>query len=76
MKKIHRKSLQANSNMTVTYDVKNYITEPAPMQSEVQTALKQLPNKKELGPDGIPIELWKAGGEAAIKVLTVLCQHI
>ncbi|XP_037775545.1 uncharacterized protein LOC119572509 [Penaeus monodon] len=39
---------------------------------EVQQALKKMKNGKATGPDGIPIEAWKAMGEEGIGVLWML----
>ncbi|XP_037775543.1 uncharacterized protein LOC119572507 [Penaeus monodon] len=39
---------------------------------EVQQALKKMKNGKATGPDGIPIEAWKAMGEEGIDVLWML----
>ena len=39
-------------------------------------ALKDLTNRKSPGYDNIPIELFKAAGDAAAKMLTIICQRI
>ena len=39
-------------------------------------ALRHISNRKSAGCDGIPIELLKAGGEEAVKVMTGLCNCI
>ena len=46
------------------------------MQIEVKEALRHIYNRKSAGYDGIPIELLKAGGEEAVKVMTGLCNCI
>jgi hypothetical protein len=45
-------------------------------ESEVQEALKRMKGGKAMGPDGIPIELWKCLGDIAIVWLTKLFNHI
>ena len=42
----------------------------------MKEALRHISNRKSAGCDGIPIELLKAGGEEAVKVMTVLCNCI
>ena len=39
-------------------------------------ALRHISNRKSAGSDGVPIELLKAGGEEAVKVMTGLCNCI
>ena len=39
-------------------------------------ALKDLTNRKSSGYDNIPIELFKAAGDAAAEMLTIICQRI
>ena len=38
--------------------------------------IRELPNKKAPGPDGIAAELLKQGGKAAIEMTVALVQHI
>lgn len=38
--------------------------------------IRELPNKKAPGPDGIAAELIKQGGKAAIEMTVALVQHI
>ena len=40
------------------------------MEIELKEALRHISNRKSAGCDGIPIELLKAGGEEAVKVMT------
>ena len=42
------------------------------MEIEVKEALRHIYNRKLAGCDGMPIELLKAGGEEAVKVMTGL----
>jgi hypothetical protein len=46
------------------------------MKCEVRKALREITGNKSTGADELPIELIKAAGEAAITVLTALCQQI
>ena len=46
------------------------------MDIEVQEALRHIYNRKSAGCDGMPIELLKAGGEDAVKVMPGLCNSI
>ena len=41
----------------------------------MKEALRHISNRKSAGCDGIPIELLKAGGEEAVKVMTGLCKR-
>ena len=45
-------------------------------ESEVKEALKRMKGGKAMGPDGIPIEVWKCLGDIAIVWLTRLFNHI
>jgi hypothetical protein len=45
-------------------------------ESEVKKALKRMKGGKTMGPDGIPIEVWKCLGDIAIVWLTKLFNHI
>jgi hypothetical protein len=45
-------------------------------ESEVKEALKSMKGDKAMGPDGIPIEVWKCPGDIAIVWLTNLFNHI
>ena len=51
--------------------------EPLPiLKEEVEQAVKSLKGGKSPGPDNIPAELLKHGGEAVTDVLTTLCQKV
>ena len=50
--------------------------EPPPLRSEVEKALKELPNGKSPGVDQIPAELIKASGEEGVSVMHRLCCRI
>jgi hypothetical protein len=41
-------------------------------ESEVKNALKRMKGGKAMGPDGIPIEVWRILGDVAIVWLTKL----
>ena len=45
-------------------------------ESEVREALKRIKGGKAMGPDGIPIEMWRCLGDIAIVWLTKLFNHI
>ena len=45
-------------------------------ESEVREALKMMKGGKAMGPDGIPIEVWRCLGDIAIVRLTKLFNHI
>jgi hypothetical protein len=45
-------------------------------ESEVKEYLKRMKGGKAMGPDGIPIEVWKCVGDIAIVWLTKLFNHI
>ena len=59
-----------------TYTPREYEKEPHIMESEIQTALKDISNSKSPGDDGIQIELLKASGQEGIKILLKLCNKI
>src|SRR6218665_4126387 len=40
--------------------------EPQPLRSEIRRAIRQLSNGKAAGPDGVPAELFRHGGEATV----------
>ena len=50
--------------------------EPEVLESEIKDALRHISNRKAAGIDDIPIELLKAGGEEAVKVLTNMCNCV
>ena len=45
-------------------------------ESEVRETLKRMKGGKAIGPDGIPIEMWRCLGDIAIVWLTKLFNHI
>jgi hypothetical protein len=45
-------------------------------ESEVKDALKRMKGGKAMGPDGIPIEVWRTLGDVAIVWLTKLFNFI
>ena len=51
--------------------------EPLPiLECEVRNEILTLKNGKSPGPDNIPSELLKHGGESLIKIFTTMCQQI
>ena len=63
-------------NATDSFNENIYEDEPEVMEIEVKEALRHISNRKSAGCDGIPIELLKAGGEEAVKLMTSLCNCI
>ena len=63
-------------NATDSFNENIYEDEPEVMGIEVKEALRHISNRKSAGCDGIPIELLKAGGQEAVKVMTGLCNCI
>ena len=63
-------------NATDSFNENIYEDEPEVMEIEVKEALRHIYNRKSAGCDVIPIELLKAGGEEAVKVMTGLCNCI
>ena len=47
-----------------------------PTKEEIEATIRELPNKKAPGPDGIAAELLKQGGEPAVEMTVALVQHI
>ncbi|KAK3519564.1 hypothetical protein QTP86_015307, partial [Hemibagrus guttatus] len=45
-------------------------------KDEVRKALKRMKNGKAVGPDDIPVEVWKCLGEAAVEFLTSLFKRV
>jgi len=45
-------------------------------ESEVKKALKMMKSRKVVGPDGIPIEVWRCLGEVGVRWLTNLFNKI
>ncbi|KAK3516289.1 hypothetical protein QTP70_009366 [Hemibagrus guttatus] len=45
-------------------------------KDEVRKALKRMKSGKAVGPDGIPVEVWKRVGEAAVEFLTSLFNRV
>ena len=61
---------------TDSFNENIYEDEPEVMEIEVKEAIRHISNRKSAGCDGIPIELLKARGEEAVKVMTGLCNCI
>ena len=49
---------------------------PAITRNEVEVALKGMKLGKAMGPDGIPVEVWKSLGEEGVDILLDLLQKI
>ena len=49
---------------------------PAINRKEVDVALKRMKLGKAMGPDGIPVEVWKSLGEEGVDMLLDLLQNI
>jgi len=45
-------------------------------ESEVKEALKRMKSRKAVGPDRIPIEVWRCSGEVSVRWLTNLFNKI
>ncbi|KAK3556519.1 hypothetical protein QTP70_008285 [Hemibagrus guttatus] len=45
-------------------------------KDEVRKALKRMKSGKAVGPDDIPVEVWKCLGEAAVEFLASLCNRV
>jgi hypothetical protein len=70
-----RKSLSSwTTQLTLTGDLFGEFQE-----SEVNEALKKMKTRKTLGPDDIPIEVWRYLGDIAIvwltKLFNIICLH-
>ena len=65
-----------DSKITVRFEPAEYVHEPTILESEVREALEDISNNKAPGEDGLPIELFKAAGEEAVKALLALCQEV
>ena len=63
-------------NVNDTFIETVYEDEPEVLESEIKDALRHISNRKAAGIDDIPIELLKAGGEEAVKVLTNMCNCV
>ena len=49
---------------------------PAINREEVEVALKGMKHRKAMGPDGIPVEVWKSLGEEGVDMLLDLLHKI
>uniref|UniRef100_H3B2Y3 Reverse transcriptase domain-containing protein n=1 Tax=Latimeria chalumnae TaxID=7897 RepID=H3B2Y3_LATCH len=50
--------------------------EPPPTKAEVEKAIRMIKNGKATGPDGVPVELLKLGGDTVVDVLLKICIDI
>jgi hypothetical protein len=64
-----------DSNTSMHFQDQTYTQEPIVMKCEVRKGLREITGNNATGADELPIELIKAAGEAAITVLTALCQQ-
>jgi hypothetical protein len=63
-------------NTSMHFQDQTYSQGPMVMKCEVREARREITGNKATGADELRIELIKAAGEAAITVLTALCQQI
>jgi len=49
---------------------------PPPLRSEVARAIRQTASRKATGPDDVPAELFKAGGETTLNRMHRICVAI
>ena len=76
MERIHLKSVQARFEPSQRLCTSNFEIEPCVLESEVRQELKDTSDGKTSGTDDILMELLKAGGDEAIKIITKICQGI
>ena len=69
---LYRRDPNVNDNFVET----EYEDEPEVLESEVKDALRHISNRKPAGGGDIPIELLKAAGDEAVKVLTTMCNCV
>ena len=60
---------EENPRTVVTDGVPNEGVTPAINRKEVDVALKGMKHGKAMGPDGIPVEVWKSLGEEGVDML-------
>src|SRR5688572_16803738 len=53
--------------------ITGYEREPPPLRSEVARAIRQVASGKTAGPDGVPAELFKYGGEKILEKMHYIC---
>jgi hypothetical protein len=58
------------------FDVEYQEREPPPLRSEVARAIRQTASRKATGPDEIPVELFKEGGESVLSRMHKICVAI
>jgi len=58
-----------HDNDTETYETEPGPREPAPTLHEVEKALESVRSGKAAGPDGLPTELLKLGGDSVVKAM-------
>ena len=74
---LYGKLLNEENPRTVFGDgVPNEGLTPAINREEVEVALKGMKHGKAIGPDGIPVEVWKTLGEEVVGILLDLLQKI
>ena len=65
-----------SSNETQQNIPQSGIREPPPLRSEVAHALRQIADRKAPGPDEVPAELMKRGGDRVVDRLHGICLGI
>ena len=63
-------------SMTNCFTEEAWEEQPMSLQSQIEAALKSIGRNKASGTAGIPIELFQALDDDAVKVLTRICQRI
>jgi hypothetical protein len=53
--------------------ITGYEREPPPLRAEVARAIRQVASGKTAGPDGVPAELFKHGGEKILEKMHYIC---
>ena len=61
---------EVNETVTLTE------TEPPPTRAEIERAISRTANGKATGPDNVPAELFKEGGDATVNAMHRLCEAI
>ncbi|CAF2370343.1 unnamed protein product [Rotaria sp. Silwood2] len=68
--------LYEEKDNTINWNFQIDEQEPPPLISEVERAIKDTASQKTPGPDDVPVELIKNGGESTIKLMHQICVTI